>query len=70
MDVDGDFDPEEHDKRMKQLFDDTYYEAPADEEKPEFPELDDELEIGDYDYSDIRNLEHCQMARRVEIGDV
>lgn len=43
-DFEGDFDPEQHDKRMRQLFDSEYYEG-NDSKKPEFPELDEELEI-------------------------
>jgi hypothetical protein len=31
---------------MKNLFDTEYYDEQADEEKPEFPDLDDELELG------------------------
>jgi len=45
-DFEGDFDPEQHDKRMRQLFDSEYYEG-NDSKKPEFPELDEELEIGE-----------------------
>ena len=40
-DLDGDFDPEEHDKRMKQLFSDDFYDN-ADEEKPTWDD-DDEI---------------------------
>lgn len=45
-DIDGDFDPEEHDKYMQKLFSDEYYQDAVDEQKPEFPDLDEELEIG------------------------
>jgi hypothetical protein len=44
-DLEGDFDPHEHDKRMRQLFNCEYYNE-DENEKPEFPELDEELEIG------------------------
>lgn len=44
-DFEGDFNPEQHDKRMRQLFDSEYY-GRNDSKKPEFPELDEELEIG------------------------
>lgn len=44
-DIEGDFDPEEHDRRMRTIFDDQYY-GDADDEKPVFPDLDEELEIG------------------------
>jgi hypothetical protein len=44
-DLEGDFDPHEHDKRMRQLFNSEYYNG-DENEKPEFPDLDEELEIG------------------------
>ncbi|OWR47934.1 KRI1 protein [Danaus plexippus plexippus] len=47
-DIEGDFDPEEHDRRMKALFDDEYY-GDVDEQKPVFPDLDEELEIENWD---------------------
>ncbi|KAI5636486.1 KRI1-like family domain-containing protein [Phthorimaea operculella] len=47
-DIEGDFDPEEHDRRMKALFDEEFYGA-ADDEKPVFPDLDEELEIENWD---------------------
>lgn len=47
MDIDGDFDPEEYDAKMRKVFNDQYYtdSAGVDEEKPVFPfdpEIDDE----------------------------
>lgn len=46
VDFDADFDPNEHDKKMKELFNDEYYTGGQDEEeKPEFPEIDNELGI-------------------------
>lgn len=46
FDFDADFDPNEHDKKMKELFNDEYYAGGEDEyQKPEFPEIDDELDI-------------------------
>lgn len=46
VDFDSDFDPNEHDKRMKEIFNDTYYAGGEDEmQKPEFPEIDEELGI-------------------------
>lgn len=46
FDFDADFDPNEHDKKMKELFNDEYYAGGEDEsQKPEFPEIDDELGI-------------------------
>lgn len=43
-----DFDPEAHDRRMHNLFSDEFYALPDGDQKPEFPELDKELELGSY----------------------
>lgn len=45
-DLESEFDPAEHDKRMREIFDEQYY-GDADDTKPVFPDLDDELEIGE-----------------------
>lgn len=45
-DIDGDFDPEAHDRRMQSLFNEEFYGKPEDDRKPEFPDLDEELELG------------------------
>lgn len=46
MDLEGDFDPDEYDKKMDQMFNDDYYNEGEDEAvKPEFPELDAELDL-------------------------
>lgn len=45
-DIDGDFDPEAHDRRMQALFNNEFYEGPEEDQKPEFPDIDEELEIG------------------------
>lgn len=45
-DIEGDFDPEAHDRRMHALFNDEFYEGPEMDQKPEFPDIDRELEIG------------------------
>lgn len=45
-DIEGDFDPEAHDRRMQSLFNDEFYGQPEDDQKPEFPDLDEELELG------------------------
>lgn len=47
-DLESEFDPEEHDKRMREIFDEQYY-GDADESKPVFPDLDEELEIENWD---------------------
>jgi protein KRI1 len=46
-DLESDFDPEAHDKRMQSLFNDEFYEGAEEDQKPEFPELDEYLEIGE-----------------------
>ncbi|XP_034945518.1 protein KRI1 homolog [Chelonus insularis] len=73
IDFDSDFDPNEHDKKMQQIFNEEYYNNGEDNVKPEFPELDQELEIErdwdnvdpnavknaeNYDYDD--NQPHCE----------
>ncbi|XP_059484513.1 protein KRI1 homolog [Neocloeon triangulifer] len=53
MDFDEDFDPEKHDKKMQSLFDEEFYHAGGEEEeKPEFPDLDKELELENWDEFD------------------
>ncbi|XP_066249322.1 protein KRI1 homolog [Euwallacea similis] len=49
-DIDGDFDPEAHDRRMQELFDEQFYEGPESDQKPLFPEIDEELEIENWDH--------------------
>lgn len=45
-DVEGDFDPEEHDRRMSQLFNDDYYNVGGEDAKPDCPIINEDLEIG------------------------
>ena len=45
--MDGDFDPGEYDRKMGEMFNDDYYGVPEDDAKPEFPDIDEELEIED-----------------------
>ncbi|XP_078036651.1 protein KRI1 homolog [Augochlora pura] len=45
IDLEGDFDPNEYDKKMTEIFNDDYYGAPEEDIKPEFPDIDEELEI-------------------------
>lgn len=47
IDLEGDFDPAEYDKKMTEIFNEDYYAATEDDVKPEFPEIDEELEIED-----------------------
>lgn len=48
-DLDEDFDPNAHDQRMQELFNNEFYSVPEGDAKPEFPELDEELEIEKWD---------------------
>ena len=50
-DIEGDFDPEEHDRRMQKLFGEEYY-GEGEEEKPVFP-YDEELDEGKA-YTDLK----------------
>ncbi|CAF4876554.1 unnamed protein product [Pieris macdunnoughi] len=52
-DIEGDFDPAEHDRRMKAIFDEQFY-GEADDEKPVFPDLDEELEIENWDKFNVQ----------------
>lgn len=45
INFDADFDPNEHDTKMKELFNDEYYTGAEDDTKPEFPDIDEELGI-------------------------
>lgn len=51
-DLEEDFDPEAHDRRMQELFNDDYYEVDEGEEKPECPSDIDELKLEDWDNYD------------------
>lgn len=51
-DLDGDFDPDEHDKRMAALFDDNYYGVDEGEQKPEYPDIEQEMNIENWDNFD------------------
>ncbi|XP_050096374.1 protein KRI1 homolog [Anopheles aquasalis] len=58
-DLESDFDPDEHDRRMREMFNDEYYGVDEGDQKPEFPELDEELGIENYDRDDalaVRNV--------------
>lgn len=48
-DLESDFDPDEHDRRMQRMFDEDYYGVDEGDQKPEFPDLDVELGIENYD---------------------
>ncbi|XP_037817874.1 protein KRI1 homolog [Lucilia sericata] len=54
-DLEEDFDPEAHDRRMQELFNDEYYQVDEGEEKPECPSDIDELKVEDWDNYDPHN---------------
>ncbi|XP_055913201.1 protein KRI1 homolog [Eupeodes corollae] len=65
--LEDEFDPEAHDRRMQELFNDDYYQVDADEEKPECPDIE-ELKVEDWDnydptkddYGNEYNEPHCE----------
>ncbi|ERL90884.1 hypothetical protein D910_08229 [Dendroctonus ponderosae] len=63
-DVDGEFDPEAHDKRMQSLFNDEFYQGQETDEKPEFPDIDKELEIENW--SRWQNEEKSEVSPHCE----
>ena len=42
-DLEGDFDPNEYDRKMQEMFNDEYYTVAEDGMKPQFPEIDEEI---------------------------
>lgn len=51
-DLNADFDPDEHDRKMSQMFNNEYYGIDEGDQKPEFPDIDDELNIENWDNFD------------------
>lgn len=51
-DLNSDFDPAEHDKRMSQMFDNDYYGIDEGDQKPEFPDIDEEIGLENWDNFD------------------
>lgn len=49
MDLDGDFDPDEYDKKMQAIFNSEYYEVDEGDEKPEAPSDIEDLQVENYD---------------------
>lgn len=49
IDLDEDFDPEAHDKRMQEIFNNEYYQIDEGEEKPEVPSDIEDLQVENYD---------------------
>ncbi|XP_017863004.1 PREDICTED: protein KRI1 homolog [Drosophila arizonae] len=64
--LEEDFDPEAHDRRMQEIFNDEYYEVDEGEEKPECPSDIEELAIEDWDNYDPKQYNgqddegHCE----------
>lgn len=52
IDLDGDFDPDEHDKKMQAIFDNEYYAVDEGDEKPEAPSDIEDLQVENYDEID------------------
>lgn len=54
-DLDEDFDPDEYDRKMKNIFNNEYYQIDEGEEKPECPDDIEELKVEDWDNYDPKN---------------
>lgn len=64
-DLEEDFDPEAHDKRMQELFNSEYYEVDEGEDKPDVPSDIEDLQVDNYDEYDPdearrSNGQHCE----------
>lgn len=61
-DLNTDFDPDEHDKRMTSMFNNEYYGIDEGDQKPEFPDIDVELNIENWDNFDKSKVstQHCE----------
>lgn len=63
IDLDEDFDPEAHDKRMQTIFNNEYYEIDEGEEKPEVPSDIEDLQVENYDDYEPEQADedvHCE----------
>ncbi|XP_015119303.1 protein KRI1 homolog [Diachasma alloeum] len=64
FDLEGDFDPADHDRKMVELFDEEYYNEGEEHVKPVFPDMDEELGVDitwdDYD----PNSEEIELSER------
>lgn len=61
IDLEGDFDPDEYDKKMQSIFNNQYYQIDEGEEKPKCPsDLSDlsDLETEDYDNYELKRGPH------------
>ncbi|CAH1976235.1 unnamed protein product [Acanthoscelides obtectus] len=68
-DLDGDFDPEEHDRKMQALFNDEFYQGPEGDQKPQFPDLDEELEIENWEKYQGASNENAEYEPHCEDED-
>lgn len=68
-DLNSDFDPDEHDRRMSEMFSNDYYGIDEGDKKPEFPDIDEELKIENWDNFDKSKIadstgdhleQHCE----------
>lgn len=63
-DLNSDFNPAEHDRRMTAMFNNEYYGIDEGDQKPEFPDIDEELNIENWDNFDKNNHSdvqpHCE----------
>lgn len=64
IDLDGDFDPDEYDKKMSKLFDNDYYQIEDGDEKPEAPSHIEDLQVENFDDYDGQQQNdggaHCE----------
>ena len=51
-DLNSEFDPAAHDRRMAEMFNNEYYGIDEGDQKPEFPDIDEELNIENWDNFD------------------
>lgn len=67
-DLNSDFDPAAHDRRMAEMFDNEYYGIDEGDQKPEFPDIDEELNIENWDnfdktkvpFAPVEDEGHCE----------
>lgn len=64
IDLDGDFDPDEYDKKMQAIFNSEYYAVDEGDEKPEAPSDIEDLQVENYDEIDdvakVNAGAHCE----------
>lgn len=62
IDLEAEFDPDAHDKRMKELFNKEYYDIDEGEEKPEAPSDIEDLQVENYDEYDANEGDHGEQG--------